>query len=279
MRFVFQRCRSSPLVVLVCALAACGQDPVEPVSTASGIEISVSVDRDSVRGGDTLIATVAATNTGRRPVVLHGETGCRPILAVQVLAPGDSVWRGPPGVGVCFNRGRPPPGLRFEAGETLAIDTAWVAVRPLDGPVLAPGSYRLRGVIAVVRDSPKSDPVDVRVLPNLRLTLQAENGRVGPWDRVRVRATVTNLSSRRVTVPALDSCRFGLWVRRGGEVITRLTGCPLETREVQLPPGGEVEREFAWVSGPTGRYTLVGHLAAGRVQPSVRAELPLEVRP
>jgi hypothetical protein len=273
---------------------ACDDGPLEdllgPLKDPSVIMVSASIDRDSTRPGDVLHVTVTARNPTRHrfgmdPALARGGL----LLEFEVRSPdGTLVWpdRGglvpldPLAGGANGARTR-----RYELGpfQSLVARFDWTAMRESytwpSGKVttaLPSGTYKVTGRLNVVGGR-RSEPVSVRVLPVLTLTLDVEPAVPAPGDTVTITTTVTNESDKRVTIPDLGSCRFGLWVGRLGSLAAHLTECPVEERQLALFPQRSTWRVLRWQAGESGDYVIVADLA-GTIQPDLLITRPLVVR-
>lgn len=280
------------LTLLVAAAAlACDDGPLEellgPLEDPSVIMVSVSIDRDSTRPGEVLHVTVTATNpTSRRVAVEDWDCGG---LLHFVVRSGDGAIVGGSDTG-CFlpmiplgpRTGRRVR-LEFAPGQSVQVQygwtaerLSWTAERGLVSKAVASGVYEIVGFLRV-QGGPASDVILVKVLPVLTLSVDIEPAAPAPGDTVAITATVTNESDKRVTIPDLSSCRFGLWVERGGSVVAHLTECPWEERQLALFPHRSTWRVLRWQAGEPGDYVIVAHLA-GTVQPDLLITRPLLVR-
>jgi len=281
--------RSLTLLLAAAALACDdGLGPLEellgPLEDPSVITVSASFDRDSVRPGEALQITVTATNpTSRRVGFEHWI--CSPLLDIEVRSADGTVVRSAEGCGylpasVDYDWTRR---VEFAAGEIrqavvgwTAQRAGWTAERKLVSRAVPSGVYEIVGLLNV-RGGSRSDAVAVKVLPVLTLTIDVEPGVPAPGDTVLITATVTNESDKRVTIPDLGSCRFGLWVGRAGSVVAYLTECPLEERQLALFPHRSTWRVLRWQPEEPGDYWIGAHLA-GTIQPDLVTTIPLLVR-
>jgi len=280
-------------VVLGVSVLACddGLGPLEellgPLEDPSVIIVSASIDRDSTRPGDILHVTVTATNPTRRRVTVEGWS-CGGLLDFVVRS-GDGAIVGGSDT-ACFLRYiplHPSTGrtvrLEFAPGQSVqaqygwtAERLSWTAERGVVSEAVASGVYEIVGSLDV-QGGPTSDVILVKVLPVLTLTIDVEPAVPAPGDTVAITATVTNESDKRVTIPDLSSCRFGLWVGRAGSVVAYLTECPWEEPQVALFPHRSTWRVLRWPADGPGDYVIVAHLA-GTVQPDLLITRPLVVR-
>jgi len=277
-------------LVLAGAALACddGLGPLEellgPLGDPSIITVSASIDRDSVRPGETLQITVAATNpTSRRVSFEHWS--CSPLLDIEVRSADGTVVRSARGCGflpqsVDYDWTRR---VVFAAGEIrqavvgwTAQRAGWTAERELVSWAVPSGVYDIVGLLNV-RGGSRSEAVAVKVLRVLTLTIDVEPAVPAPGDTVAITATVTNESDQPVTIPDLGSCRFGLWVRRAGSVVAYLTECPWEERQLALFPHRSTWRVLRWQADEPGDCVILAHLA-GTVQPDLLITKPLAVR-
>jgi hypothetical protein len=281
---VFRKGRLPVLLPGAAALAALAlaceeaQAPtgLTPLEDPSVIALSVSVDRDSTLPGDTLQISVTATNPTSRRVSLDPGSCCLAPIGFEVRSPDGTLvaWtdRGFLGFPV-FER---PERVEFAPGESKQAQYDWSAQVFMSKTALPCGVYEVVGTLNVVGGS-RSDAVLVRVLPILTLTIGVEPAVPAPGDTVTITATVTNESDREVSVPDLESCRLGVWVRRAGSVVAYLTECPWEERQLTLFPHRSTWRVLRWQAEEPGDYWIGAHVA-GTIQPDLLITRPLLVR-
>jgi len=280
-------------LLLAGAALACDDGPLEellgPLEDPSVISVSISIDRDSTRPGEVLHVTVTATNpTSRRVTVEVEGWSCGGLLDFVVRSGDGAIVGGsdmgcfPPMVPLHASTGRTVR-LEFAPGQSVqaqydwtAERLSWTAERGLVSKAVGSGVYEIVGFLNV-QGGPTSDVILVKVLPVLTLTIDIEPAVPAPGDTVTITATMTNESDKRVTIPDLGSCRFGVWVGRAGSGVAYLTDCPLEERQLALFPHRSTWRVLRWQAGEPGDYVIVAHLA-GTVQPDLLITRPLLVR-
>jgi len=278
-------------LLLAGAALACddGLGPLEellgPLEDPSVITVSASIDRDSVRPGETLHVIVTATNPTTRRVSLDPGWNCGPLLDIEVRSADGTLVRSADGgclipLSVDYDWTRP---VEFAPGEIKQGEVGWTAQRAywtadsgIVSKAVPSGIYEIV-VLLNVRGGSRSEAFLVKVLPVLTLTVDIEPAAPAPGDTVTITATVTNESDKQVIVPDLGSCRFGLWVGRAGSVVAYLTECPWEEPQVALFPHRSTWRALRWPADEPGDYVIVAHLA-GTVQPDLLITRPLVVR-
>lgn len=259
------------------ALIGCS-GPLDVTDDPTVIQVEVSLDSSSVRSGDTLTVRVTATNTTDRSVRVR-LLACSRGLNFEVRAENGEVVRH--ARADCLF----PPAAPSFNDATLDFGPGQVRTARFDWPVrdpgrlnLSPGRYEVRGVL----ETPErlfSGPTPVEVLPLLRLEVSLEPPEVLSGGDLRIRTRVTNESGGELTVPSLDSCRFGVWVEQDGAAIDVLTPCPEEEPKVGVAPGARLERTVSWRASDPGDYTVRVQYAVPDLQPGLDVELPVRVGP
>lgn len=281
MRPLYRKSKASfvslSLAILAAVALGCGEvTGLPPLEDPSVIALSVSVDRDSTLPGDTLQITVTATNPTSRRVSLDPGSCCLAPIGFEVRSPDGTLvaWtdRCFPGFPV-FDR---PERVEFAPGESMQAQYDWSAQLFTSETALPSGVYEVVGTLNVVGGS-RSDAVLVRVLPILTVTIDIEPAVPAPGDTVTITTSVTNKSGRQVIVPDLESCRLGVWVARAGSIVTYLTECPWEERQLTLFPHRSTRRVLPWQPEEPGDYWIGAHLA-GTIQPDLLTTIPLLVR-
>lgn len=286
--------------VLSALLLACDEAPLAPppLEDLSVLQVSVRLNRSSLRPGDTLRITVIATNPTDRTLRFE-LPACARFFTFEVErisdAPNEadnttSVGRfdiiGEPGTrqpvldhvvcGLFPAQREPEPHLfEFAPGQSKKAEFGWTA-QIQRSRSLPPGRYEVIGALGA--GGPRSGPVPVQVLSILTLTLDIDPLIPGVGDSVTITATLKNEDDQAVMVPDLFSCRFGVWARRADSNVAFLTGCPVTETLIRLRPGQQRERTVSWEVLEPGVYELFAQHIVGAVQPDLSTTVTVRVK-
>lgn len=143
------------------SVAACGQAPAAPQRALPGLEFELALPT-SARLGDSVVFTLRVTNSSGATVDLPladvGDLAFSPVIS---RPDGSEVWRRDFGlsVGVVHH-------VRILPGQSQVFLAVW-PLRDLQGRLVAPGEYRVRGVLkteSAVLVVP-GEPASLTVLP------------------------------------------------------------------------------------------------------------------
>jgi hypothetical protein len=257
---------------LVLAAVGCGDILFDDPSL---LVVRASVQPGSLAPGDTVHIAVTAHNPTDN--IFRLEYHCE-AFNFKVLAPdGTRADHGDDYFCVFIGK-RPPPTqvLVLFPGESKTETFTWTAVRPYNGGAFAPGKYQVVGVLNV-RDGPRSAPVPVQVLPLLHLSTEVTPSPAALADTVSIRVDVSSEARRPITMSEFSSCGFGVWAKREGADLARLSDCSSPDPEVTLQPGERLEGVLYWTPSEPGDYRIFVQLVIpGYLH--IRTVTPLQVK-
>lgn len=135
--------------------AACSASRMDGSVISPGVTVSTTIDRSSVPPGQALQITVIVTNTSSSSRTFQFSSGCQ--TDFEFLDAQGKVVRSSHQICTQALTHR-----TLAAGDAFSDSHTWTR-GPLDPPELAPGSYRVRGVLLATGDTTRSVGVAVSI--------------------------------------------------------------------------------------------------------------------